>query len=115
MQPIESLLDQKIRRWSFHQIVTLDILAISRASNSQNKYERLLGRRGKMLHDLFVALALVLVIEGLLYAAFPNQMRSLVSEWPSLQIRHSGRQVYLQPRSVAFIWIIKEFFKFIQP
>ena len=43
-RPTESLLGQKIRRWSFHQIATfLDILAISRASNSQNKYERLLA------------------------------------------------------------------------
>ena len=43
-KPIESLLGQKIRRWSFHQIATfLDILVISRASNSQNKYERLLA------------------------------------------------------------------------
>ncbi|MEE3007186.1 MAG: DUF2065 family protein, partial [Pseudomonadota bacterium] len=27
------------------------------------------------MYELFVALALVLVIEGLLYAAFPRQMR----------------------------------------
>ena len=43
-RPIESLLAQKIRRWSFHQIATfLDILVISRASNSKNKCERLLA------------------------------------------------------------------------
>ena len=43
-RPIESLSGQKIRRWSFHQIATfLDILAISQASNSQSKYERLLA------------------------------------------------------------------------
>ena len=43
-RPIESLLGQKIRRSSFHQIATfLDILAISRANNLQSKYERLLA------------------------------------------------------------------------
>ena len=43
-RPIESLLDRKIRRWSFHQTATfLDISVISRANNSQSKYERLLA------------------------------------------------------------------------
>jgi uncharacterized protein YjeT (DUF2065 family) len=34
--------------------------------------------------DLFVALGLVLVIEGLIYAAFPNAMRNMVNELAKL-------------------------------
>ena len=40
--------------------------------------------------DLFAALALAIVIEGLLYAAFPDQMKRMVAqmlEMPSGQLR----------------------------
>lgn len=42
------------------------------------------------MSDLFAALALVLVIEGLLYAAFPEQMKRFVAqmlELPAGQLR----------------------------
>ena len=61
--------------------------------------------------DLFVALALVLVIEGLLYAAFPRQMRSIVERmtlFTDTALRQSG--IFTAAVGVAFIWIIKEFF-----
>ena len=64
-----------------------------------------------MLHDLFVALGLVLFIEGLLYAAFPRQMRSLVermTQFTDTTLRQTG--LYTAAVGVAFIWIIKEFF-----
>ena len=64
-----------------------------------------------MLHDLFVALALVLVIEGLLYAAFPSQMRSLVeriAQFTDTALRQTG--LFIAAVGVTFIWIIKEFF-----
>ena len=65
----------------------------------------------KTLHDLFVALALVLVIEGLLYAAFPRQMRSMVERmtlFTDTALRQTG--IFTAAVGVAFIWIIKEFF-----
>ena len=61
--------------------------------------------------DLFVALALVLVIEGLLYAAFPSQMRSLVermNQFTDTALKQIG--LFTAAVGVAFIWIIKEFF-----
>ena len=63
------------------------------------------------MHDLFVALALVLVIEGLLYAAFPRQMRSLVkrmTQFTDTALRQTG--LFTAALGVALIWIIKEFF-----
>ena len=63
------------------------------------------------MHDFFVALALVLVIEGLLYAAFPSQMRSLVermAQFTDTGLRQSV--LFSAAVGVAFIWIIKEFF-----
>lgn len=42
------------------------------------------------MSDLFAALALVLVIEGLLYAAFPEQMKQFLAkmlEMPAGQLR----------------------------
>ena len=65
----------------------------------------------KTLHNLLVALALVLVIEGLLYAAFPRQMRSIVERmtlFTDTALRQSG--IFTAAVGVAFIWIIKEFF-----
>ena len=63
------------------------------------------------MHDLFVALALVLVIEGLLYAAFPRQMRSLVermTQFTDISLRQIG--LFTAALGVALIWIIKKFF-----
>ena len=63
------------------------------------------------MHDLFVALALVLVIEGLLYAAFPRQMRSIVermTQFTDTALRQTG--ISTAALGVALIWIIKEFF-----
>ena len=61
--------------------------------------------------DLFVALALVLVIEGLLYAAFPRQMRSLVermTQFTDTALRQTG--LLTAAVGIAFIWIIKDLF-----
>ena len=63
------------------------------------------------MHDLFVALALVLVIEGLLYAAFPRQMRSIVermAQFTDTALRKTG--IFTAALGVVFVWIIKEFF-----
>lgn len=45
------------------------------------------------MHDFFTALALVLVIEGLLYAAFPEPMRRMVAAvlaTPASTLRAAG-------------------------
>ena len=90
-------------------------LAILQVSNSRNKFERLLADKPREnFARLFVALALVLVIEGLLYAAFPRQMRSIVERMTQFTDTHSGRQAYSQPRG-GIIWIIKNSFDFLQP
>ncbi|MGB1844550.1 MAG: DUF2065 domain-containing protein [Thalassobaculaceae bacterium] len=63
------------------------------------------------MYELFVALALVLVIEGLLYAAFPRQMRSIVermTQFTDTALRQTG--IFTAALGVAFIWIIKKFF-----
>jgi len=63
------------------------------------------------LHDLFVALALVFVIEGLLYAAFPRQMRRIVEQMTQstdTALRQTG--LLAAALGVAFVWIIKELF-----
>ena len=63
------------------------------------------------MHDFFVALALVLVIEGLLYAAFPSLMRSLVermTQFTDTALRQTG--LLTAAVGVAFIWIIKDLF-----
>ena len=63
------------------------------------------------MHDLFLALALVLVIEGLLYAALPSQMRNLVermAQFTDTGLRQTG--LFTAAVGVAFIWIIREFF-----
>ena len=56
-------------------------------------------------------MALVLVIEGLLYAAFPSKMRSLVermAQFTDTALRQTG--LFTAAAGVAFIWVIKEFF-----
>lgn len=45
---------------------------------------------GECMNDLFAALALAIVIEGLLYAAFPEQMKRMIVqllEVPSTHMR----------------------------
>ncbi len=38
--------------------------------------------------DLFAALALALVLEGLLYAAFPEQMKRMIAQVLEMPVQH---------------------------
>ena len=63
------------------------------------------------MQDFFSALALVLVIEGVLYAAFQTQMRNMVqrmSEFPDSILRGSG--LLIAGFVVVAVWLIREFF-----
>ena len=58
--------------------------------------------------DLGVALALVLVIEGALYALFPDGMKrvmTMAQEQPSSQLRAAGLGVTVA--GVALVWLIR--------
>lgn len=58
--------------------------------------------------DLFTALALVLVIEGVLYAAFPGAMRrALIAamELPDSTLRGAG--IAAAAIGVALVWLIR--------
>ena len=60
------------------------------------------------MKDLFTALALVLVIEGVLYALFPSKMRYLISKMAEVQdtsLRASGILAILV--GVASVWVIR--------
>jgi uncharacterized protein YjeT (DUF2065 family) len=60
------------------------------------------------LEDLFTALALVLVIEGTVYALFPSRMRYLVLKMGEVQdtsLRTSGIIAVLL--GVACVWAIR--------
>ena len=60
------------------------------------------------MSDLLTALGLVLVIEGLLYAAFPEQMRRMVVavlELPSSTLRLAG--LIAACSGVVIIWLIR--------
>jgi len=60
------------------------------------------------LKDLLTALALVLVIEGILYALFPVKMRSVVAammEMPDSLLRRSG--VVATVIGVGAVWLIR--------
>ncbi|MAR87618.1 MAG: hypothetical protein CMM17_04895 [Rhodospirillaceae bacterium] len=60
------------------------------------------------MKDLFTALALVLVIEGVLYALFPSKMRYLISKMTEVQdtsLRTSGILAILV--GVACVWVIR--------
>jgi|TARA_E500000331_G_scaffold211448_1_gene202683 uncharacterized protein YjeT (DUF2065 family) len=60
------------------------------------------------LEDLFTALALVLVIEGAMYALFPSKMRYVVSKMAEVQdtsLRTSGIIAVLL--GVACVWAIR--------
>lgn len=58
--------------------------------------------------DLAVALGLVLVIEGVLYALFPEAMKRLMAqvlELPSPQIRGAG--VLAAVLGLAIVWLVR--------
>ncbi|OUU57050.1 MAG: hypothetical protein CBC15_09285 [Candidatus Endolissoclinum sp. TMED55] len=60
------------------------------------------------MKDLFTALALVLVIEGVLYALFPSKMRYLISKMTEVQdtsLRTSGILAIFV--GVACVWVIR--------
>ena len=60
------------------------------------------------MKDLFTALALVLVIEGVLYALFPSKMQYLISKMTEVQdtsLRTSGILAILV--GVACVWVIR--------
>ena len=60
------------------------------------------------MEDLFTALALVLVIEGVLYALFPSKMRDLISKMMEVEdtsLRTSGILAALVV--VACVWVIR--------
>ena len=59
--------------------------------------------------DLWTALALVLVIEGLLYAAFPEQMKRLVARvlvLPAGALRAGG--LIAAVLGVAVVWLLRD-------
>ena len=63
------------------------------------------------MQEFFSALALVLVIEGVLYAAFPTQMRNMVqrmTEFPDSILRGSG--LFIAGAGVIAVWLVREFF-----
>lgn len=58
--------------------------------------------------DLFTALALVLVIEGALYALFPNAMRRVIAEalaLPENHMRAAGLVAALA--GVGLVWLLR--------
>ena len=58
--------------------------------------------------DLFAALGLVLVIEGLLYAAFPGavrQMLAVVEQTPEATLRWSG--VVAAVAGLGVVWLVR--------
>jgi len=60
------------------------------------------------LDELFTALALVLVIEGVLYALFPSKMRRLMSKMVEVEdktLRTSGFVAVAV--GVAWVWVIR--------
>ena len=60
------------------------------------------------MKELFTALALVLVIEGVLYALFPSKMRYLISKMTEVQdnsLRAAGVLAILV--GVASVWVIR--------
>ena len=60
------------------------------------------------MKDLFTALALVLVIEGVLYALFPSKMRYLISKMTEVQdtsLRTSGIIAIFV--GDACVWVIR--------
>lgn len=61
-----------------------------------------------MVSDLITALALVLVIEGALYALFPDAMKRIVlriADMPAATLRNVG--LVAATVGVAFVWLIR--------
>lgn len=60
------------------------------------------------MNELFVALGLVLVIEGLFYSAFPGSMRNMVEEMaklPDQTLRNFG--FVAVSIGVFIVWMVK--------
>lgn len=60
------------------------------------------------MDDLFTALALVLVIEGALYALFPAGMRRMIEQAlaiPEAQMRAAG--LAAAALGVALVWLVR--------
>ena len=63
-----------------------------------------------MTESLTIAFALVLVIEGLAYALFPDQLRKLMAmalQLPTEQLRMMG--LLAAGSGVFFIWLVQNF------
>lgn len=63
-----------------------------------------------MLHDLFMAIGLVLVLEGLVYAFFPRQLRGMaatIRELTDEQLRIFGLAAL--GAGVFVIWLVRVF------
>lgn len=61
------------------------------------------------MKDIFTGLALVLVIEGLLYAAFPDKAKALlarIKETPSSTLRMVG--IVAASVGVALVWLARQ-------
>jgi hypothetical protein len=60
------------------------------------------------MKDLFTALALVLVIEGALYALFPDGMKRMIAvalDIPDVTLRRAG--LVLAVVGVALVWLLR--------
>ncbi|MBO6815976.1 MAG: DUF2065 domain-containing protein [Rhizobiaceae bacterium] len=60
------------------------------------------------MSDLFVALGLVLVIEGVLYAAFPGGMRNMIEQMGEMtdqNLRTGG--IAALCIGVAIVWLVR--------
>lgn len=63
---------------------------------------------GLGLRDVLVAVGLLLAIEGLLYAAFPNAMRRAIAtvlETPDMPMRIGGLVAAIA--GIALIWVVR--------
>lgn len=58
--------------------------------------------------DLIVGIAIALVIEGLIYAAFPNQVKAMLAEFlntPSSTLRAGG--LFVLALGVFIVWLVR--------
>jgi len=63
------------------------------------------------MKDFLSAAALAVVLEGLLYALFPNTMKRMmarVMEWPDQQMRVAG--IMTAAIGVGAVWLVMRFF-----
>jgi len=64
------------------------------------------------MRDFLSAAALAIVLEGLLYALFPNAMKRMmarVMEWPDQQMRVAG--LLTAAMGVGAVWLVMRFFE----